>query len=112
TASRPAALSCLPMERAKPMLVVARASKPKCSSIRAVPASQGLGMMKALLRSCKVRKAFPFSACVAMISFSLWNHCRDSQRTIHNFHEIAFFAKDQLLRLGKGEVLATFLIRF
>src|SRR6478609_9349920 len=49
------------------MLVVANASKPKCSRMRAEPTSHGLGMMKAPFRSCKARKAAPFSLCVSAI---------------------------------------------
>ena len=53
------------------MLVVASAAKPKCSRMRAEPASHGLGMMKAAFCSCNARKAAPFSLCVRAICASV-----------------------------------------
>src|SRR5579862_8913496 len=50
------------------MLVVASASKPRCASRRAVPASHGFGMMNAPSRSWSARKARAFSACVAIVA--------------------------------------------
>src|SRR5215469_4231016 len=64
--SRSIVLSRRPTEKAYPMLVVASASKPRWANSLAVPASQGLGMMNAPLRSWSARKMRPFSACVGM----------------------------------------------
>ena len=57
----------LPSVLARPRLVVASASKPIAASSLAVPASQGLGMMKAPGRACSARKASAFSNWVAHV---------------------------------------------
>jgi len=51
----------LPSVLARPRLVVASASKPIAASSFAVPASQGLGMMKAPGRACSARNSSAFS---------------------------------------------------
>src|SRR5947199_330837 len=60
--------SLRPRLLARPRLVVASASKPSEASSFAVPASQGLGMMKTPGRLCRARNAVPFSAWVRMTS--------------------------------------------
>lgn len=55
-----------PIEKAYPMLVVARASKPRYDKRRAEPTSQGFGRMNAPSRSWSSRKARPFSSRVRM----------------------------------------------
>src|SRR4030095_8069701 len=50
----------------RPRLVVASASKPRLASRRAVPASQGLGMMNARARSWRARNVAAFCACVGI----------------------------------------------
>src|SRR5713226_9091461 len=57
-----------PRELASPRLVVASDSKPREASSRAVPASQGFGMMNAPGRSCSARNAAAFSTGVFMAS--------------------------------------------
>jgi hypothetical protein len=57
---------------ATPRLVVASASKPSAANILAVPASQGLGMMKAPGRSCRARNIDAFSAWLR-IGLSIWS---------------------------------------
>src|SRR5439155_2196132 len=54
----------LPSVLARPRLVVASASNPIAASSFAVPASQGLGMMKAPGRVCSARSASAFSIWV------------------------------------------------
>jgi hypothetical protein len=54
----------LPSVLPRPRLVVASASNPIAASSFAVPASQGLGMMKALARACSARNASAFSIWV------------------------------------------------
>ena len=61
TASRPAWLSGLASENAKPALVVASASKPACASRRAEPASHAFATMNGPGRACSARNAAPFS---------------------------------------------------
>ena len=50
-ACRLSVLSSLPRENAYPILIVARASKPRCANRRALPTSHGLAMMNAPSRS-------------------------------------------------------------
>src|SRR6185503_3945053 len=51
---------------ATPRLVVASASKPRDARSRAVPVSQGFGMMNAPGRACNARNVAAFSACVGI----------------------------------------------
>src|SRR5215472_4632721 len=94
------------------MLVVARASNPRCASSLAVPGFHGLGMMNAPSRSCNARNDCPFSACVDIVAITLssmgW---RDSERSIHHLHEVSFFVENEPLALRHGEVLPPFGIR-
>src|SRR5579863_5438751 len=93
------------------MLVLASASKPRCASKRALPRSQGLGMMNALARSCSERNMRPFSACVGVApsrrTIELW---RDSERSIHHLHKTALFAQNEAPVLRHKEILARFRI--
>lgn len=56
-----------PSAKARPALVVANASKPSTVRMRAVPASQGLGMTKAPGRACKAWNTAAFSAWFSMV---------------------------------------------
>src|SRR5215472_11145342 len=60
--------SIRPQELENPRLVVANASKASEASNFAVPASQGLGMMKIPGRSCSARNDRARSACVRMVN--------------------------------------------
>src|SRR5690349_8755635 len=93
------------------MLVVARASNPKWARMRAVPASQGLGMMNAESRSCRARKARAFSACV-VIRRLLRSHerCGDAKGSIHGLDKVSLFAKDEAFRLRHLKILSRFLV--
>src|SRR5262252_2264304 len=93
------------------MLVVARASNPRWARMRAVPASQGLGMMNAEFRACSARNACPFSACVRMLMLvRSAKRRRHAKGSIHDLDEISLFAKDEALRLGHLKIRARFLV--
>src|SRR5215475_8932887 len=77
----------LPSELATPRLVVASASNPIAASSRAVPASQGFGMMKAPGRSCRARKVLAFSNCVR-IALSIF--CRPSHSAALPISQIGY----------------------
>jgi hypothetical protein len=74
-----------------PRLVVASASNPIAASSFAVPASQGLGMMKAPGRSCRALNAFAFSIWLRMAAPVRERRCYTEPNGLSSIRQICYF---------------------